>query len=157
MVLQLIQTRIGGTLRRIGLMAGAATVLAGCADLGRVTKLAPQQVSADSSVADQVRAASRADVAFPRFRDVPPLPANVRPAASFRTAVAVNNAAAADLAAYVAANPPTVAQDPEQTEAFAAAQRARIPAEERAAPPPAGSEEFAARLREQAAPPPPPK
>jgi hypothetical protein len=143
--------------RRIGLMAGAATLVAGCADLGRVTSLAPQQVDPNSAVAEQVRAASRAKVAFPRFRDVPPLPADVRPASAFKTAVASSNAAGADLLAYAAANPPSVAQDPAQTEAFAAAQRARIPADQRAAPTTAGTEEFAARLREQAAPPPPPK
>lgn len=132
--------------------------LAACADLGRATKLAPAQVDPNSPVAEQVRAASRAKVAMPRFRDVPPLPTDVRPAATFKTAVETNNAAGARLAAYVAANPPTTATEPAQTEAFAAAQRASIPADQRTAvPETVGSEEFAARLRALATPPPPPK
>ena len=133
-------------------------LMAGCADLGRVMSLNPEQVDPNSPVAAQVRAASKADVQMPRFRDVPPLPANVRPARAFRAAVNNSTTAGEQLSAYVAANPPTVAADPAQTEAFAESQRARIPADQRGVvPPPAGSEEFAARLREQATPPPSPK
>jgi hypothetical protein len=156
--LQASPTRFGGNIGRIGLVAGAAMLMAGCADLGRVMSLNPQQVDPNSAVATQVRAAAKADVATPRFRDVPPLPANVRPATAFRSAVNSSNSAANQLSAYVAANPPSVAADPAQTEAFADAQRARIPADQRGVvPPPAGTEEFAARLREQATPPPSPK
>lgn len=133
-------------------------LVAGCADLGRVMSLNPQQVDPNSPVAAQVRAASKADVDMPRFRDVPPLPANVRPATAFKAAVNDSSRAGDQLGAYIAANPPSLATDPAQTEAFAEGQRARIPADQRGVvPPPAGTEEFAARLREQATPPPTPK
>ncbi|OYX35077.1 MAG: hypothetical protein B7Y99_04260 [Caulobacterales bacterium 32-69-10] len=156
--MQAIQTRFGGNIRRIGLAAGAAMLVAGCADLGRVMAVNPQPVDPNSAVAEQVRAASRADVKTPRFRDVPPLPKNVRPARAFKTAVTESGRAGDQLTTYIAANPPSLAVDPAQTEAFAAAERARIPADQRGvAPAPAGSEEFAARLRELATPPPPPK
>jgi hypothetical protein len=144
-------------IRRLGLAAVATLVLGGCADLGRVTSLSPQPVDSSSAVAEQVRAASRAKARMPRFRDVPPLPTGVRPASSFRTAVTESNQAGAALGAWVAANPSLLPPDQADTEAFAAAQRARIPADQRANLDPAGSEEYAARLRALATPPPPPK
>lgn len=150
--------RFGGNIRRTGALALAALALAGCADLARVTSLRPQPVDPNSAVAAQVAAASRLKTRTPRFRDVPPPPAGVRPAADFKAAVADNNRAGDQLVAWVAANPSTLAQDPAQTEAFAATQRATIPAGQRGAvPPPAGSEEYAAGLRAFATPPPPPK
>jgi hypothetical protein len=140
-------------------VAAAAAGLAGCADLGRVTSLSPAPVDASSPVAAEVRAASRAKTALPKFRDVPPVPSDVRPPAAFATAVADSVAARDRLETWVAANPPTLPTDPQETEAFAAAQRARIPAGVKEAPPPesAGTEDFAARLRDLATPPPPPR
>jgi hypothetical protein len=152
------RARIGRTIRRGGLAAAAALAVAGCADLARVTSLSPQPVDANSPVAAQVRAASREPGKTPRFRDVPPLPTGVRPATAFKSAVAETNGAGGALTSWVAANPSTLPQDQAETEAFAAGQRARIPADQRGATPdPAGSEEYAARLRALATPPPPPK
>ena len=155
------RARIGGNIRRAGawafILGAASLVLGGCADLARVTRLRPDPVDPTSPVAGRVGEASRAKVATPRFRDVPPLPTGVRPASSFKTAVASSNKAGDDLAAWVAANPSGLPQDAAASEAFAADQRARIPADQRAGVlEPVGTEEYAARLRALATPPPPP-
>lgn len=138
-----------------GLALCAALCVGGCADLSRATSLAPDPVDPTSAVAARVREASAADYPTPRFRDIPPAPTDVRPPARWRAAVAEVNSAGAAVTAWVAANPPFLNDD---TEAFAAGQRASIPASERGAPPSdaAGLEAFAARLRALAEPPPPP-
>jgi hypothetical protein len=145
---------------RIGLAAlvvAAGLTVAGCADLARVTRMSPQAVDPASPVAEEVLQASRRPAARPRFRDVPPTPTDARPPAAFAAQVAASEAERQKLAAWVAANPAMVPVGPQAAEAFAAGQRARIPAEHQGADlPPAGSEEFAARLRDLATPPPPP-
>ena len=153
------QMRLRGEIGRLGLLGlalCAGLTASGCADLARVSTLAPDPVDATSAVAQQVRAASAADYARPRFRDIPPAPADVRPAAAWRGAVNQTVQAGSALTAWVAANPTTIAAG--DAENFAEGQRASIPANERGAPPsdPAGTEAFAARLRAMAAPPPPP-
>ncbi|HTI67405.1 MAG TPA: hypothetical protein VL460_07655 [Caulobacteraceae bacterium] len=143
---------------RTGLLVAAALTLGGCADLMRATHMSPDAVDATSPVAAQVRAAQHVATRTPRFRDVPPVPTGVRPAAAFKAAVADTNTLGDRLGAYVAANPFATPASQAETEAFAASQRARIPADQvGATPDPAGTEEYAARLRAQAAPPPPPK
>lgn len=153
------QMRLRGGIGRLGvcgLALCAGLSAAGCADLARVTSLAPDGVDASSSVAQQVRAASAADYPRPRFRDIPPAPTDVRAPEAWRNAVNQTVQAGAAVTAWVEANPTTIA--PNQTEVFAEGQRASIPAGERQAAPvdPAGTEAFAARLRAMAAPPPPP-
>jgi hypothetical protein len=153
-----IRATPGSTLGTAGLLAGAAILLAGCADLGRAMRLNPDPIDPTSAVAEQVRTASRAEVKAPSFRDVPPKPTDVRPPAAFRNAVAQESRASAQLQAYVAANPPMATASQAEIEAFAQSQRARIPMDERSFPStPIGTEEFAARLRELATPPPPPQ
>jgi hypothetical protein len=154
-----VEMRLLGEIGRLGLTGlalGAGLAAAGCADLARVTSLAPDPVDAASPVAQRVREASAADYPRPRFRDIPPAPVDVRPAEAWRGAVNQTVQAGSALTAWVAANPTTVAAG--ATETFAEGQRASIPASEREAPPsdPAGTEAFAARLRAMAAPPPPP-
>ena len=140
-----------------GLALCAALSGSSCADFARATSLAPDPVDTTSAVAAQVRQASRADLARPRFRDIPAAPTDVRPLGAWRSSVQQTGQAGAALTAWLAANP--AVQPAESTEAFAAAQRASIPADERQAAPadPAGTDDFAARLRALAAPPPPPK
>ena len=155
----MIEMRLrGGTgrWRLCGAALCAGLAAAGCADLARVTSLAPEGVDAASPVAQQVRAASAADYPRPRFRDIPPAPVDVRPPEAWREAVDQTVQAGAALTAWAQANPTTIA--PRETEVFAEGQRASIPASERQAAPadPAGTEAFAARLRAMAAPPPPP-
>jgi len=144
-----------GGWRLIGSALCAGLAVSGCADLARVTSLAPGGVDATSPVAAQVRAASEANYPTPRFRDIPPAPVDVRPPEAWRASVDQTVRAGAAVTAWVAANPTSLTGD---TETFAEAQRARIPANERQAAPadPAGTEAFAARLRELATPPPPP-
>jgi hypothetical protein len=153
-----VEMRLGDGIRRAGLLGlalGAGLTAAGCADLARVTSLAPEGVDTASPVAQRVREASAADYPRPRFRDIPPAPMDVRPVGAWRSAVDQTVQAGNAVTAWVAANPTSLTGD---TETFAAGQRASIPASEReAAPPdPAGTEDFAARLRAMAAPPPPP-
>ena len=109
-------------------------------------------------MAAQAETASRAHYRTPSFHDVPPAPKGVRPPQAFRPLVAENVVARDRLDAWVAANPPMTPVGPQDAEAYAAAQRARIPADE-AAPvaAPVGSEEYAARLRALATPPSPPR
>jgi hypothetical protein len=149
------------TVAKIGLTAlatCAGLAAAGCADFSRVMSLKPEGVDPSSPVAAEVRAASQRDYKTPRFRDVPPSPADVRPAAAFGQAARASEAQRDQLNTWVAANPPMIPTDSARTEAFAESARARIPADQRVATPPAaGSEEYAARLRELATPPPPPR
>jgi hypothetical protein len=145
---------------RIGLAAFAAAAglaVSGCADLARVTAITPEPIDTSSPVVGQVRRASAASYRTPSFRDVPPKPTDAPPPATFRAAVAENAKAHDKLEAWVAANPPMIPLDPSQTEAFAADQRARIPAGQAEDTAPVGTEEYAARLRALATPPPPPK
>jgi hypothetical protein len=151
-----MRTRVGARIVGIGLAFGVVLCASGCADLSRAVSLAPDPVDPTSAVAAQVRAASAADYPTPSFRDIPPAPADVRPPEDWRRSVAETNAAGAAVTAWAAANPPFLNDD---TEAFAAGQRASIPASEREATPAdstAGTDEFAARLRALAEPPPPP-
>jgi hypothetical protein len=142
---------------RIGFAAVAGLCLAGCADLARVTSMTSEPLDTNSAVAAQVKAATLSNPARPSFRDVPPKPTDVPAPGAFKTAVAEVVQSRAQLTAGIAANPPMTPADAAQTEAFAAGQRARIPAGELVPPEPVGSEEYAARLRDLATPPPPPK
>ena len=154
-----MRTRLGAGIIGQGLTGFAlcaALGATGCADLTRATSLAPDPVDPNSAVAVRVREASAADYRTPSFRDIPPVPTDVRPAGAWRRAVTETATAGSAVTAWVAANPSFINDD---TEAFAAGQRASIPASERGAPPPdstAGTAEFAARLRALAEPPPPP-
>ena len=108
-------------------------------------------------MAAKVALATRQQYPMPSFRDVPAKPTGLPRPASFKADVLASDKARAELDAWVAANPPMAPLDTNATEAFAAAQRARIPAGEAVPPAPVGSEDYAARLRELATPPPPPK
>ena len=153
--MRLTRTIIGRT-AATSFALGAAIVLSGCADLAHISAFSPAPIDPTSPAAEQVRAASRADYKTPSFRDIPPKPADVRPARSFRAAVAENTQAREAVTAWLAANPATLAGT--DTEDFAQGRRATIPAGEREPiPDPAGTEAFAARLRALAAPPPPPQ
>ncbi|HTK35968.1 MAG TPA: hypothetical protein VL358_11875 [Caulobacteraceae bacterium] len=136
-------------------MAGLS--VAGCADIARVTSITPEPLAANSAVAAQVKTATRTNYSMPSFRNVPPKPTDVPAPATYRAAVAESKQARAQVETWIAANPPMVVLGENETEAFAAGQRARIPAGEMTTPAPAGSEEYAARLRALATPPPPPK
>jgi hypothetical protein len=135
----------------------AAGAVSGCADFARVTGITPTPLDTTSPVSAQVAAATHTHYPMPSFRDVPPKPNGIPPARVFANRVASNDKAREALATWVAENPPMQPLDANATEAFAASERARIPASELVPPTPVGSEEYAARLRALATPPPPPR
>jgi len=135
---------------RIGLAAVAAAAglsVAGCADLARVTSITPEPLAVNSAVAAQVKTAIKTNYPMPSFRNVPPKPTDLRPPATYQTAVVESKQARTQVENWIAANPPMVVLGEGETEAFAVGQRARIPAGEMTIPTPVGSEEYAARLR----------
>ena len=151
------RVRPGVKIGSAALAVAASLAVSGCADFARVTGITPTPLDTSSPVAAKVALATHGQYPQPSFRDVPPKPTDIPRASSFKTAVVANDKARDELAAYVAANPPGQPIDPAATEAFAASQRARIPAGELIPQEPVGSEDYAARLRALATPPPPPK
>lgn len=127
-----------------------------CADLARVSGLAPAPVDAKSPVAAQVREAAQRNYPYPSFRDVPPRPADVRPPAAWKAAVVDELGERRALTSWTAANPPMT----NDTQAFVNSAREEIPPSVLIPLDPTTPEAtaaFAERLRQEAAPPPPPK
>ena len=127
-------------------------LLSACADLGR--SLAPDPVDKTSAVAEQVRAASKADLPTPKFSDVPPKPAPARPAGVYKSEVQDAVVARRKLEGWASANP---ALSSDSTEAFADRARAAVAGAQASGPSDEGTadtEAFAERARQRAAPPP---
>ena len=136
---------------RAGLVLAGAASLCACGAAERA--LGPAPIDPSSPIAGQVRSAERAHAPIPSFRDVPPVPTNVRADSTIQTEKAGIFVQRGRLQATADALPP-IAGD---TESWAAATRAMIPASERTAPPPdaaAGTQDLAERLRNAATPPP---
>jgi hypothetical protein len=149
-------SRPGRQVFRLGLVGGACLLVCACADISRLSKLGPAPVDPSSPLAARVTTATSTDFPTPSFKDVPPVPTDVRTTEQWKAAVRETQSAGPPLQAWVAENPQTTFG----TEQYAEAARASIPAGERVAPPPdaaAAAEAYAARLRAEAAPPPPPK
>jgi len=127
-------------------MAGA--LMAGCVGSPfREAKVDPQ-----SPIADEATRALHAKGAYPRFRDIPAKPTDVRPKAQYGVAAAQIETVREQLEAATAPSTWTLTR----TDSFAAAARQaagpEIPAGD-----PAATAAFAEALRKRATPPPPPK
>jgi hypothetical protein len=126
----------------------SVSILGGCAS---VSPFATAPVDPESPAAQAVIAGARADTAYPKFSDIPPTPANPRPARDWAQAVAGVEAAGAQLAAQTAPGTWTL----DGTSAFAARAQADV------TPPPAittsDTEAFARDARARATPPPSPR
>lgn len=129
--------------------------LAGCATRPIVSPFSLGPVDRRSTVAADVAHAARSPGPYPQFDTVPPVPHDVRPTSAWRSAVRSELGEKRTLEADAAAIPFVLAG----TEAWAVAQRAKIPASELTpvAPGEAGqSEAYAAEQRARATPPPAP-
>jgi hypothetical protein len=144
------------TIIRLLACAGAASMIAACASLPRLSDLTPRAVDPQSAAAADVIAATKTPGDYPKFSEVPPAPNDVRPVSGWRAAVLDEKALKASTEAQVAAVPFTLSD----TEGFAAAERAKIPADEAVAPTSTANEDtesFAAAARARATPPSSPK
>ncbi|MGZ8363822.1 MAG: hypothetical protein ACXWVJ_05015 [Caulobacteraceae bacterium] len=119
--------------------------------MSRLTSMHETPTVADSLVRADVMEAANRPGPYPKFTDIPSMPRDVRPLAEWRAAVQSVSADGQQLAAQVAAAPPTL----NNTEGFAAASRER--AEAPPAPAAISTEEFLAQSRAKAKPPAPPK
>lgn len=126
--------------------------LGACVDVGKYNYFATTPVDPTSPVAAQVRAALAAPGPYPKFSEIPPAPMDVRPVSAWRQAaegvIDQRKTADAEAAAY-----PFSLRD---SEAWAAEQRAKIPADEQTAPSAdasKSSEAYAKKERARATPP----
>jgi len=133
------------------LIAGAS--LGGCNTLARNNYFLPGGIDQQSAVAAQVRAAEQAPGPYPTFSQIPALPKDVRPLSAWRSTVEGALAEKHEVDAATAAYPYSL----HDTQAFADAQHAKIPAAEAAPPADASSaaDAYAASVRARATTPPP--
>jgi hypothetical protein len=131
--------------------AGAAAMLAGC--MGG-NPFGTAQVDPGSPVAAEVASVAKAGGEFPSFRDIPPIPGDLRPLREWGREAEKLEAAAAQLERETAANTWTLTG----TQAFAGrAQRDAGPALEVDNSARGATEAFARQIRERATPPPLPR
>jgi hypothetical protein len=138
---------------RLLVCAGAASIAAPCTSASLLSGLKPGPVDARSMAAADVAAASKTPGPYPKFSKVPPVPKDVRPTEGWRAAVLDASALKRQTETETAAVPFTLSD----TEAFAAAERAKIPPDQTVAPTTDAaqdSEAFAAAARARATPPP---
>jgi hypothetical protein len=133
------------------LIAGAS--LAGCNTLAKNNYYLPGGIDQQSAVAAQVKAAQQLTSPMPKFSQIPALPKDVRPVSAWRATVTEALQEKHQVDAAAAAYPYSL----QNTEAFAAGQRARIPAAEAAPATDASSasDAYAAKVRARATTPPP--
>jgi len=134
----------GRMLRPLAIIGGCAT-LAGCIS----APFTSAKVDPASPVAAEVAKAARAGHAYPKFSDIPAIPADVRPLRAFGQAAQQVKLAGDRLVAATAPGTWTLTG----TESFASEARRQtpdLPPSERASDP----EAFARELRERATPPP---
>jgi hypothetical protein len=135
------------------LIAGAG--LGGCDTLAKNNYFLPGGIDQQSAVAAQVRAAQQEHGPYPKFSQIPAIPKDVRPLSAWRATVTQTLGEKHEVDAANAAYPYTL----QDTQGFADAQHARIPAAE-ATPPAAdassASDAYAASVRARATKPPPP-
>jgi len=134
------------------LIAGAS--LSGCNTLAKNNYFLPGGIDQQSAVAAQVRQAQHSAGPMPKFSQIPAVPKDVRPTSAWHATVTEALQEKHQVDAAVAAYPYTL----QNTEAFAADQRARIPAAEAAPATDAtsASDAYAAKVRARATTPSPP-
>lgn len=113
------------TFLRLVLGASATASMAGCTDLARASRLTPAGIDPQSAVASRVREVSARRYAYPNFRDIPAKPTDVRAPAQWKESVVGSLEERRGLKGWTAANPAMTSD----TEGFAAASRAAIPAD----------------------------
>jgi hypothetical protein len=127
--------------------AGLVLILSGCAEVDRA--LEPAEVNPSSPIASYADRVASEPLTIPSFASVPAKPTDVRPATSYKAAVIKEVGDRRSLDAWWRDHP----QLTDDTEAWAAEQRRRIPKEQAdpvATSHDAESEAFAKRLRDQA-------
>ena len=135
---------------------GAALMMAGCVQMPDLNPFAVGGVNRQSGVAAEVEAANHAPGSYPRFSQIPTVATDVRSVPAWRSAVIYEWGQKRQTEREAAAIPFTLAN----TEAWAQRTRAKIPSDERSQPTPNVSEQteaFAAAERARATPPPPPQ
>jgi hypothetical protein len=138
---------------RLGLVVVAAAGMTACVSrAGLESSAAP--VDPDSRIGQAMIEAARNPGPYPKFSDIPKVPADMVHPASFAELVAPLEAQRAALAAHVGALP-TASSD--VTQAEAARLRALIAIEPPAADATARAEAYAQSLRQRAKPPPAPR
>ena len=138
---------------RLGLVVVAAAGMTACVSrAGLETSATP--VDPDSRIGQAMIEATRNPGPYPKFSDIPKVPADAAPALSFAEAVAPLEAKRAALAANVAALP---AASSELTDREAARLRALLAIEPPPADASARAEAFAQSMRQRAKPPPAPR
>ena len=138
------------------IVVGITAAVGGCAHLPTVNPFAAGGVNPDSTVAAEVVAASRAPGVYPRFSEIPALPTDVRPVPAWRSAVLSEWNQKRQTERQAAALNFTLAN----TEAWAESTRRHIPPSEMSQPTPSAADQteaFAAAERARATPPPPPQ
>lgn len=106
-------------LAELGLAVGFAVLGSGCASLPKFKYAEDSPIDASSPVAKDVIEAVRHPGPYPRFMDIPALPRDVRSAAAWDRAVTAVQSQQAELDQDAA----SLAAEPANTEAFAAAAR----------------------------------
>jgi len=137
-------------------VASLVLTLAGCIHAPSLNPLEASGVNPDSTVAAEVVAASRTTGPYPHFSQVPAIPTDVRPVSAWRASVLSEWGQKRQTEHEDAVIPFTLAN----TEAWAQRTRLKIPADETAKPTPNATEEteaYAAAERARATPPPPPQ
>jgi hypothetical protein len=145
-----------GTVVRPLICAGAASMAVACVSAPKPGPVSTRAVQANPEVVADLAAAVHSPGPYPTFRQIPAMPTDVRPVTAWRTAVITEWSVKRRTEREAAAIPFVLAD----TEAWAARERAKIPASENeppAADAAAQIEAFAAAERERATPPPPPK
>ena len=136
---------------RLMACAAVCALTAACAGMG----MSSTKIDPASPVAGDVGKMVKANAAFPKFSQIPPVPKDVRPPKSYGVAAAETVKLRDDLVAATEPNTWTL-QAGDATSAFA--DQARAAAGPELAPTdPAVTEAFAKELRKRATPPPPPK
>jgi hypothetical protein len=138
---------------RLGLVVVAAAAMTACVSrAGLETSAAP--VDPNSRVGQAMIEAMRNPGPYPKFSDIPKVPADMAKPAPFADVVAPLKAQGAALGAQVAALP---AKSPERSEVEAARLRALVAIDPPPADATARAEAFAQSLRQRAKPPPAPR
>lgn len=138
---------------RCALIVGVSAFAVGCV---QVTTFQTKPVDASSPIAGDVTSAARANLAFPKFAEIPAAPTDMRTPSDWRKAVVVMLRDKAVIETLAEANPASLFD----AEGFAKKARARAavkPGDATPAMTREDSEAFAKALRERATPPPPPQ
>lgn len=137
---------------RLTACAAMCVMTSACAGVG----LSDTKIDPASPVAGDVGKMVKANAAFPKFSQIPPVPKDVRPPKAFGVAAAETVKVRDEIVAATEPNTWTLQGGGEATSAFAGQARAAA-GPELAPTDPATTEAFAKELRKRATPPPPPK